>query len=323
MLDKNDVIDLKNLFSQGDQVPWPDNNEKGFLSRKYCKNLWTLGARTTMTQNESNTFINNIITCLNVFNFAANNNSSLIDCKNDENIYIAAHNELSTYLRNLFIYYNSLVTDDELIKIIEYIPLIKYIKSEKNKGNNIYITTYNYDIFLERILRLSNIPFNVVGFERKNTKIQILKPHGSISFISKKSTIGKNFEIKRTFDSVSIDVNELTIDYNLEKDISLVNAIIPPAGDTNRLNIGWGKSIREELIKRIEFSNEKDTLIIFGLSYDHVDRFEIDEIITSISPDINIKYINPFPSVTLDAVLSSIFKNYIHLKNSNQMEVKK
>ena len=57
LLGKEKVIDLRNLFSQGDNVPWPDNNEKGFLSRKYCNNLWTLGARTTMTQSESNTFI--------------------------------------------------------------------------------------------------------------------------------------------------------------------------------------------------------------------------------------------------------------------------
>ena len=110
----SDQVDLKNLFSKGDEVSWPDNNEKGFLSRKYCENLWTLGARTNMTADESSKFISDIITCLNVFNFASENAESSVEFLNPENIYIKAHNELSTYLRNLFIYYNSLVSDIDL-----------------------------------------------------------------------------------------------------------------------------------------------------------------------------------------------------------------
>ena len=314
LLGKENNVDLRNLFSKGDEVPWPDNMENGFLSRKYCKSLWTLGARTTMTVNEANAFISNIITCLNVFNFASTNNESLIDTRSEANIYITAHNELSTYLKNLFIYYNSLITDKDLGEIADKVFLIEYIKGEKQKGNEIVIITYNYDIFLERLLKIKKIAFNVTGFTNSNAKIQVIKPHGSISFVSKTKTIGKTFEFKNTFDSVTFDINDLTINYTLEKDTSLVNAIIPPAGDSNRLNKGWAKTIRDSLNQIIKTSTERDTLIIYGLSYDHVDRIELDEIITTISSEINVKYINPFPSVTFDVVLSSIFRNYIQLK---------
>jgi hypothetical protein len=316
LLHKGDKIDLRNLFTKGDEVVWPDTQEKGFLSRKYCKNLWTLGARTTMTAIEANKFIGDIITCLNVFNFAAFNNESLTNFRSSDNIYISAHNELSTYLKNLFIYYNSLVSDSEIENIIDDISLINYISELYDHGQDIVIITYNYDIFLERLLKIKSIPFSVCGFnKRSRAKIKIIKPHGSISFVSKIKPIpNKNFEIKSTFDSVVTDINDLKLDYYLRGDDSLVNAIIPPAGDSNRLNKGWVRDIREILKKEIMKAKEKETLIIYGLSYDHVDRIEIDEIVTTVNSEVNVKYINPDLSTTFDTVLSSIFNNYIHLK---------
>ncbi len=321
ILGKNNEIDLRNLFSKGDEVVWPDNNEHGFLSRKYCNSLWTLGARTTMTKEESNKFIGDIITCLNVFNYAALNNQSLTDHGNKDNIYISAHNELSTYFRNLFIYYNLKIHDYDLNKKINDIPLITYIKNEIDNNKEIIIITYNYDIFLERLLRLARIPFYIAGINRKSkSKVEIIKPHGSISFVSKKEPIqGKNFEIKSTFDSVVTSKNELKLDYNVKVDKSLVNAIIPPAGDSNRLNKGWAYDMRKAIKDQITISGEKDNLVIYGLSYDHVDRIELDEIITTINPNVNVRYVNPDPTRTFDIVLGSIFKNYIQIKDAKML----
>ena len=55
--------------------------------------------------------------------------------------------------------------------------------------------------------------------------------------------------------------------------------------------------------------------MIYGLSYDHVDRMEMDNIITQINSNVKVTYINPYPSKTLDAVLSSVFENYYQLKS--------
>ena len=51
-LQMSDEIDLQNLFAKGDEVRWPGEIGGGFLSKKHCNNLWTLGARTTMTKTE-------------------------------------------------------------------------------------------------------------------------------------------------------------------------------------------------------------------------------------------------------------------------------
>lgn len=44
---------------------------------------------------------------------------------------------------------------------------------------------------------------------------------------------------------------------------------------------------------------------------------EIDEILTTINSEIEVKYVDPYPSKTLEMVLGSIFKNYIHLKSAD------
>ena len=103
-------IDLKNLFSKGDMVKWPNSNERGFLSRKYCPDLWLLGARPTMQQEEAYNLINDIITCMNVYSLKKLDNSNVAISEND-NVYIRAYDQLCTYLKNLFIYYNNKVDD--------------------------------------------------------------------------------------------------------------------------------------------------------------------------------------------------------------------
>ena len=46
----------------------------------------------------------------------------------------------------------------------------------------VYIITYNYDVFLERILKFANINFDIYGFSNNGAEVIIFKPHGSISF---------------------------------------------------------------------------------------------------------------------------------------------
>lgn len=315
-LKKEDKINLKNLFALGDQVKWPKSNEKGFLSRQHLPDLWTLGARPTMSNQEAADFINEIITCMNVYNLVKNKDGAVLGIKEDNNIYFNAYNQLCTYFKNLFIYYNNLVKRDELEQIADKVPLIQYIKKEIKEGNEIIAVTYNYDIFLERLLEIEKIPFMIEGINKssKINKVRIIKPHGSISFSSKTASVSKEYIIKNIFDSVGCSLKEIKLDYDLKEDESIICAIIPPAGDSGRVLEGWSKYYREHLEKYIKDSTERDSLIFYGLSYDHVDRMEMDNIITRVNPGICVTYVNPYPSKTLDAVLSSIFENYIQLK---------
>lgn len=81
-----------------------------------------------------------------------------------------------------------------------------------------------------------------------------------------------------------------------------------------------GKNLREIINDKVTNSGSKDKLIIFGLSYWHVDRAEIDDIITRIDPLVQVVLINPNPPTSLDAVLTSVFQNYIHYTKSEHLE---
>lgn len=308
-------INLKNLFEMGDEVIWPKSTEKGFLSRKHCPHLWTLGARPTLSDLETSEVITEIITCMNVYNLVKSKESD-IALKEQENIYIQAYNELCTYLKNLFVFYNEQIQDDKDLKpIIEEIELVSYIKNELCKENEVIIVTYNYDIFLERLLKIAKIPFLIEGINKKSkiNKVRIIKPHGSISFSI--PTTMHTYNIKNISDSIQKDMKEIIIDNNPKDENSSLCAIIPPAGDSERVISGWSKTLRDRLDKYIKKSTEKDTLMIYGLSYDHVDRMEMDNIITQINSNVKVIYINPYPSKTLDAVLSSVFENYYQIKS--------
>lgn len=316
-LKKNDEINLVNLFQKGGHVHYPKSKEKGFLSKKYCPNLWTLGARTTSSNEESIELINDIITCANIHNFAYKNGCG--DSKN-KSIYIQAYLELSSYLKYLFVYYNNLVTDKELKEIIDDIDLVRYIKDNINKYNNITIITYNYDIWLERIFELLEIEFSLYGFQ-KDEKIKIFKPHGSISFSFKTKYIEtRPYTIQDRFEDISQKESDFEIITDFDNDYPIVDAIIPPAGDSSTYECGWIDTIREGILENLKSSSDSDKLIIFGLSYWHVDRFEINQILVNLNKKINIKFIDPNPSTSFDAVLSSVFKNYIHYNNGELLK---
>ena len=70
--------------------------------------------------------------------------------------------------------------------------------------------------------------------------------------------------------------------------------------------------------RRILFTDFFSQSLIFGgLSYCNVDRREVDGIITSLNVNTNIKIVNPDSENTLGAVISSVFKNYIHYTESD------
>lgn len=215
-LNKEDQIDLVNLFSKGTNVCYPKTVEKGFLSRKYTPSLWTLGARTYNSNEESLQLITDII--------------------------------------------------------------------------------------------------DVYGFTDTGANIIIYKPHGSISFSFRiKVQESSPYSIRAAVEeSIAQEAENFEIKYDLSEDYPIVNAIIPPAGDSTRLNLGWIKEIRQGIEEITKESTSKDEIILFGISYWHVDRNEIDDILISINSQMEVKYVNPAPPTSLDAVLSSLFANYIH-----------
>lgn len=316
-LNLGNVIDLINLFNCGDRVPWPDNDHESFLSNKHCPELWLMGARPTISKDTSAALINDVITSMNVYNSCPEDARRSATLR--ETHYYKAYCQLISFLLNEFIYYNNQV---ENYKLSEYASnktlenIYNLIETKYNEGHKIRIISYNYDIFLERILKLKGISFKIAAFEdfEEDESVVIFKPHGSISFMTKTKRAASYQIEKDPFDSVNYSVKNMDINMEITDDKSIINPIIPPAGDANRTREGWVKSINENVVKSIASASESDRLIIYGLSYGHVDRMEIDKIITSLPYNIDVCYINPYPSQTFEIVLSSVFKNYSQYK---------
>lgn len=239
----NEKIDVCNLFRLGDKISTPWEEKPGFLSFKNCPALWTLGARPYNTKEESNALIEEIITCANMFFDFVNEPEQKtkrleLTNSNKDKIYLRAYSELNMYLRHLFSSYNTMITDKQLEKFLNgntswgWIDFFKAI--EKSEYDKITFVTYNYDIWLERILKILKIPFRINGFDKScDEKVEIIKPHGSISFVPK-GDISAVYSVNYNLDFEGVPIEQLEIQYdNLTRYPK--GAIIPPAGDSMRL----------------------------------------------------------------------------------------
>lgn len=307
-------IDLSNLFSKGDTVLWPDGKqERGFLSYKHCPSLWNLGARPNMDKQTANELVEDIITCANMI-------SSVNTMPREDNIYLTAYYELVAYLKHLFIQYNEQVSDRDLLSDkIENWGWLKLIRTAN--GNREYekiiIITYNYDIFLERLLILWHIPFNIGGLENDMQKVILLKPHGSISFAHNSVSEPSTFDIRKSTDMYEASLADFTVKYSDLANNYLVNALIPPAGDSSRLTYKWANELRKLVSDYVSQISENDKCVISGLSYWHVDRKEIDSLLATISKNnVDTYMVNPHPPKALSAVLTCVLPKHITYSSS-------
>lgn len=218
--------------------------------------------------------------------------------------------------------YNKKVSEEDLSSsnIINW-GWYKLIKRAYNSAEyeRIYIITYNYDIYLERVLKVHNIPFDIVGIEENDNKVKIVKPHGSISFCHKSINDKDTYDIKRSSVLYEAELNDFEVRYERLDENYSVYALIPPSGDSTRMLFKWAEEMRmkeKEIIKTLQ---EDDKIIVSGLSYWHVDRKEIDDILTTIGAKSNVYMVNPNPPKVLNAVLSCIFDNYILYTGSEEI----
>lgn len=327
---ENVHIDVQNLFRYGEVIGAPWDEKPGFLSYKTCPALWTLGARPNNSVEECNALIEEIISCANMFFDFINDPKqkkkrlSMIS-SNDDRIYMRAYSELIVYLRQLFSWYDSLIDDNMLKEFVDecsswgWLSFLRNIKAKKYE--KIVFVSYNYDIWLERILNCLNLKYTIYGFqENNNALIEIIKSHGSISFVPRNHI--DRYDINYNIDVDGFKINELVVQYKLLTKYS-IGAIIPPAGDSARLQVtsSWADTLRKEAIKKAqELTDSKEcNVVMCGISYWHVDRREIDELLINLNPEIEFTFINPVPPRDLNAVLISIFKNYVLQTSSDRI----
>lgn len=327
--DATEKIDVKNLFHFGDVIGTPWEDRPGFLSFKNSPALWTLGARTNSTAQESTALIEEIITCANMFFDFVNEpgqKEKRLELMNSstERLYLKAYSELITYLRHLFSCYDRWISNELLHEFIVaekkwgWLQLLKALNG--STYDKITFVTYNYDVWLERILQQLELPFSVFGFDPVNSaSIQIIKPHGSISFVPKDMTANL-YSINYQLDVEGVPIDKLELRYDNLTHYTK-GAIIPPAGDSMRLGTTapWAQELRTQAKKEALNICDQDDVVLCGISYWHVDRRELDELLISLNQDANFVFINPTPPRDLNAVLISIFKNYIHQSSSSEI----
>jgi len=387
---KTEEIDTSNLFKYGADVTWPGDGSPGFLSYKFCPCLWNLGARTSMSTKDASDLIDEIITCANVYGAAAFSSKHMVERNNPRNIYINAYFELLLYLRHLFVYYDTKIPEFDN-SILDKWSWFKFINDavEKKRYSKITIITYNYDIWLERILAARRIPFYIDGFEPAiEGAIAIIKPHGSISFCHNSPRPRESFFEITVPDLTDIHApaTDFSVKYKDLDQIYPVTPLIPPAGNAERFELeltqprtmqnhqnkdvsdklppdkpqklmgetansgdvqtllsmfskfsaeaanvdakpssdptsnaqppqggvrqSWAADIRARARSASRQLIQGDELLISGISYWHVDRDELDSLLVSVQPSVEVKMINPSVPRSLNAVLTSLFKNY-------------
>lgn len=315
-------IDVINLFRRGAEVPWPATGMPGFLSFKHCPNLWNLGARPNMRAEDAMSLIEDIITCVNVY--ASRKKVAEIGSYRPNDIYIHAYKELIQYIKHLFVFYDGQIQD--MPESAQEWPWLQFIKqvNESPCYSEITIITYNYDVWLERLLQKFAIPFKVglIGNKTGDAKIKILKPHGSISFLHDKKIDKDSYGIKYDQEIQDGSTDDFLVGYENLDDNYLISALIPPAGDAERFKHTWSSPIRAEAKLKVGKLSRDDEMIICGLSYWHVDRSELDELLTGCDPLLDVTMVNPNPTRTINAVLTSIFRNFVTYPSSHTLREK-
>lgn len=309
-------VDVSNLFSHGANLKWPSNQNPGFLSKKYTPYLWDLGARPYMDKTETMHLIEKIVTSVNVYALKGANDI------NKEQKYLLAYKELTAYLKYLFIYFND-KQDSIPDEISNWAWAIFFrLLNDSIDIEEVIVITYNYDVWLERILNKLEIEFELPPMTRggEQCKFRIFKPHGSISFKYKKDLPLSGFNIN--YHDLKSECSSMDINVQYD-DLCTNNPIIfliPPAGDVNRTKDGWNANIRQIYEPKLREFKKNDLMIISGISYWHVDRAEIDNILISPSSDIDLININPYMDKYFESVINSLFENYIHFDTSEALK---
>lgn len=314
-LNKLDVIEPSDLFRFGDVVKWPATSQPGFLSARYCPNLWQIGAKPGLKKTKSYEVIEELITVINLYATLPSETIKTKSQTSDNNkltLYINAYQELISYLRELFIYYNGKISYKDLNDLDwGWKDYFLYLDRDP-EVEVVEIVTYNYDIFLERLLDVCNIRYSMPGIKEGEGKFKIYKPHGSIGFIYEGFMEKGNYNIPTDLSLKNGELKKFSVRQdNLSLYMPMI-PLIPPAGEAHRYAQNWVSDINDLLNSALKLFKEKDDYIICGISYWHVDRAEIDEILRNLKCTVNMRMINPGSVESLSAILSMVFNSYVH-----------
>lgn len=298
-------VDLSNLFSRGSDVSWPADDTPGFLSFEHCPNLWALGARPHVDRDFGYQVIEKVITAVNACCMADQNSLQ-------PGIYIKAYKELVAYLRYLFVHYDNLLQGGAFLDSAIEAEVFGWLQGLDTKGEieSVDVVTFNYDVIFERCLQKLGLDFDIPRLDDSGKKIKLYKPHGSISFCSKAVAEKSAFSIRYDTQFAEGGLADLGVRYGaLDLNYPIVG-ILPPAGESDRYQHRWIREIWDSARRAVDQIEAGDLVVLYGLSYWHVDRRELDSLLAKVDRGAKVISINPYPNEHFDAVCCSLFSHY-------------
>ncbi|PEF04993.1 hypothetical protein COM97_18675 [Bacillus thuringiensis] len=179
---------------------------------------------------------------------------------------------------------------------------VRWLKQNK-KGLSCAIS-FNYDMVLERSLKVASVHYSRIGTNEPTIGIPILKPHGSIDFDIDRSNINIPWEsLWNTATSLN-DAGYVSVVPKFEWLLPRVEAdIIPPSMHNYQKRLRWVKKMNSTYESK---ANELDALVIIGISYWDVDRQEIDFFLEKLPKTSTVYIMNPEPHPDLIKKLNSL-----------------
>lgn len=155
---------LANLLSFGDKLCWPANGANAFISFRNTPNLWLLGVRSNNSTEKNTNIIENIITCANAM-YMKKSHDRYRSANNKGDLYINAYKELVSFLKFLFIHF-----DEDLsfsrgdLDDWHWARILRSLENDSNV-DEVNIITFNYDLWMERVLEALGIGYRTTVIE--------------------------------------------------------------------------------------------------------------------------------------------------------------
>ncbi|MDR7246325.1 hypothetical protein [Priestia megaterium] len=177
---------------------------------------------------------------------------------------------------------------------------------QKNKKALNFAISFNYDVILEKVLKLSGIKYYRTGSTEITKGVPVFKPHGSLDF----DLYNYSCPVELRWNIIT-SLNDTGLVQVVPKkewpDVRFQADIIPPSKENYQKDLLWVNMGKDQYLSHV---TELDSLVIVGSSYWDVDRPEIDFFLENLSPDAKVYIMNPNPSPELIETIRKLGLEY-------------
>lgn len=218
----------------------------------------------------------------------------------EDNTYLFPIVELRHYLAIAFSSYHMRVKEQG--NLLEW-RWTRYLRGQQHRLRA--VVSFNYDMTVETCLQLAGARPRHVAVEHHRGNIPVMKLHGSANYDAAPAwlTAPHSYPISNFFEDIDCPLVVLP-DSALRSVRTMSYLVLPAEASLYRGHRNWVLPCFEELKV---LGHDCRRVVVAGLSYWDVDRPEIDDVLSSISPEASAVVIDPSPNADLLDVLTDRF----------------